>query len=136
MFNMYFFYGYNIFMYFVQYKEKVNRCHVYSLYALLGCMILIVTFGLYTFGLIFIYQQVISLLYSMAFLLACITWDKNIVDYTEKIGFVILSSRKLKFKVLFICLISFFFVMIAYQSTHNNWADQILWIVKATTGEH
>lgn len=115
MFNLYFFYGYSIFMYFVKYRQTVNWYLVYSLYALLGVVIGVVTFGLYIFGLIYMQQAAISFLYSMVFTLACISYDDYIVSYCEKIGFILVESRQKKFEVLFFCLIGLFFSVIFYN---------------------
>ena len=55
MFNMFFFYGYSIFMYQVKYNERVNWKLVYSLYFILIVVVGIVALALFTFGILFMY---------------------------------------------------------------------------------
>lgn len=63
------------------------------LYTILGIVIVIVSFSLYLFGIIFIYQTVVSVLYSVVFTLICIFQDRYITEYFEKVGFILISSR-------------------------------------------
>lgn len=50
MFNMTFFYGYSIFMYFINYTDRVNWTLVYLLYTLLVIVSMISVFGMYLYG--------------------------------------------------------------------------------------
>ena len=50
IFNLAFFYGYSIFMYFVKYTDKVNWALVYFLYSLLVIASSLTIFSMYLFG--------------------------------------------------------------------------------------
>jgi len=43
-------------------------------------------------------------MFAIAYLIACLNFDNEILNVCEKIGFVVRSSRKYKFYVLFLCL--------------------------------
>jgi hypothetical protein len=85
-----FFWTYNIIMYCMKYSsEKVDRRILVGLFSTL---ILLTTWifiaGLYT-GTIFIYQNVIGLLYGLIYLVLCLNFDREIHRLCEKTGFIV-----------------------------------------------
>ena len=124
MFNMFFFYGYSIFMYQVKYNERVNWKLVYSLYFILIVVVGIVALALFTFGILFMYQAFVSFIYSIGFTILCINFDHQITNFTEELGFIIESSRKLKFSLLFWCLGSLMIGALFYFVAMSRWSEQ------------
>lgn len=87
--NLTFFWAYNIVMYCMKYAENVNNFIVYSLFGLLGLMgIWIVIAGLFS-GTIYIYQNVIGMLYGIIYLVLCMNFDTEIHRMCEKTGFIV-----------------------------------------------
>jgi hypothetical protein len=89
LFTITFFWSYNIIMYCMKYTEKVNG-HLVRFYFLLVILMAlwIVVAGLYT-GTIFIYQNVLGLLYGLIFLVLCMNFDTEIHKMCEKTGFIV-----------------------------------------------
>ena len=75
LYNLWFFYGYSIFMYLYKYTADINYCLLYSAYTVLAVMIILTSFGMYVFGILFIYQSIVSILYSLTFNILCINFD-------------------------------------------------------------
>ena len=84
-----FFWSYNIVMYCMKYAEKVRVNIVAFLFSLLVLFsVWIVIAGLYT-GAIFIYQNVIGMLYGLIYLVLCLNFDREIHKLCEKTGFIV-----------------------------------------------
>lgn len=84
-----FFWTYNIIMYCMKYAEKVHTTLVTCLFLMLGVVTAwIVVAGLYT-GTIFIYQNVIGMLYGIIYLVLCLNFDREIHKMCEKTGFIL-----------------------------------------------
>jgi len=89
LYTIAFFWSYCIVMYCMKYAEKVNTLLVNLLFFILfliSCLITIA--GLYT-GTIFIYQNVIGLLYGLIYLVLCMNFDTEIHKMCEKTGFIV-----------------------------------------------
>jgi len=84
-------------MYFINYTEVVNWNLVYTLYSILISWNIIVFFGMYCFGTLFIYEAIISIIYTQTYVILCINFDAYIVDIVYKVGFIIDHSREKKF---------------------------------------
>jgi type III secretory pathway component EscU len=56
------------------------------------------------FGLQYLYQSLVTLLYSIMYFILCANFDAVILTYCEQIGFILRSSRKYKFYLLFVCM--------------------------------
>jgi hypothetical protein len=111
-----FFWAYNIIMYCMKYAEKVNNLLVGFLFTLLTLMgFWIVLSGLYN-GTIFIYQNVIGMLYGFIMLVLALNFDTEIHRLCEKTGFIVQSSRKYKFYLFFVCIGMFVVALIYYNS--------------------
>jgi len=84
-----FFYTYNIIMYCMKYSENVNKRLVAVLFIALAILtVWIMIAGLYT-GTIFIYQNIIGLLYGVIYLVLCLNFDREIHKLCEKTGFIL-----------------------------------------------
>lgn len=75
LFNLWFFYGYSVFMYLYKYTADVNYKLVYLVYSILLLFMVITSFAMYIFGVLFIYQSIVSILYSLSFNILCINFD-------------------------------------------------------------
>jgi hypothetical protein len=126
-----FFWSYNIIMYCMKYTSKVNMALVYSLFGLLGLFtIWIVIAGLYT-GTIFIYQNVIGMLYGIIYLVLCLNFDREIHRLCEKTGFLVQASRKYKFYLFFLCIALFILAMVYYNCEIDSWTLPQTWVIYA-----
>ena len=73
----------------MKYSEKINYKQVYSMFGVLGLItVWIIIAGLYT-GTIFIYQNIIGMLYGLIYLVFCLNFDKEIHRMCEKTGFIV-----------------------------------------------
>jgi hypothetical protein len=121
MFILCFFYSYLIIMYCCKYVEKVNWPLVYGLFAFQGL------FGVWAFisglyaGTIYIYQNVVGLIYGFIYLVLCMNFDVEIHRICEKTGFVVQSSRKYKFYLFFTCIACFVVGLVYYNSELDYW---------------
>jgi len=101
VFNVMFFWVYVILMYFQKYSLQVNKPLIITLYSILGVLFLLSIFGMYMGGEIYIYHVMISCIYSCIFLLITLNFDAEILNKCEQIGFIVRSSRRYKFYLLF-----------------------------------
>ena len=84
-----FFWSYNIIMYQMKYSSNVNMALVKSLFGVLVLLsVWILLAGLYT-GTIFIYQNIIGMLYGIIYLVFCLNFDREIHRLCEKTGFIV-----------------------------------------------
>jgi hypothetical protein len=107
IFNAVFFMNYNIFMYFQKYTPVVYIPVVISLYILSFLYLIVVSTSLHVFGLLYYYQIVVSALFSFVYLIICIRLDDGILTQMEKTGFIVKSSRKYKFYLIFITMMAY-----------------------------
>jgi hypothetical protein len=117
----------------MKYTEKVNNHIVGALFALLvGMGIWIILAGLYT-GTIYIYQNIIGLLYGLIYLVLCLNFDTEIHRMCEKTGFIVQSSRKYKFYLFFLCIGLFVVALVYYNSELDYWTMPQSWVVNASS---
>ena len=89
LFIISFFWTYNIIMYCMKYAERVHNTLVTVLFGVLFLItVWIFMAGLYT-GTIFIYQNVIALIYGLIYLVLCLNFDREIHRMCEKTGFIL-----------------------------------------------
>lgn len=120
-------------MYCMKYAEKVNYYLVGSLYFLVFVTgIWVIISGLYE-GTIYIYQNVIGMLYGLIYLVLCMNFDTEIHRMCEKTGFIVQSSRKNKFYLFFLCIGLFVASLIYYNSELDQWTMPQTWVVNAST---
>ena len=73
----------------MKYSSNVNMVLVRSLFGVLALLtVWIIIAGLYT-GTIFIYQNVIGMLYGVVYLVLCLNFDREIHRLCEKTGFIV-----------------------------------------------
>jgi uncharacterized membrane protein YagU involved in acid resistance len=70
-------------MYFQRYSIKVNKPLVTLLYSLLFVVGSITTFGMVMAGQLYIYHIVVSLIFSLIFLMVCLAFDAEILNKCE-----------------------------------------------------
>jgi len=124
MFNTTFFLFYCIFMYFQKYTAIVNKPLIYALYTFTILLTCVMAFALYLFGVMYLYQCFISILYSIMYMILCVNIDSWIQNKCEQIGFIVRSSRKYKFLLLFLCIGMFFCGYVYFEGSSEKWADQ------------
>ena len=116
----------------MKYSEKINYTLVYSLFALLGLFtVWIVIAALFT-GTVFIYQNIIGMLYGLIYLVLCLNFDREIHRMCEKTGFIVQSSRKYKFYLFFLCIGLFMVALVYYNCETDSWTMPQTWVVYAT----
>ena len=124
LFNIQFFAPYCIFTFLVRYASNYQPKLVYGLITLNIIYIVLVIYLQFVFGQTYLYQSIVTSLYSTCYLIACINWDQELLNYCEKVGFIIKSSRRSKFDILFICCGLFFLVFVLTQSQETNWTEK------------
>lgn len=134
VFTIVFYWQYNILMYFTKYiptNQKINWTLVICLEVLLVVVSISNLFMGYLFGLMYIYQMVTSILWSFTFLVFCLIFDDQIFTYLNNIGFIIKTSRRDKFYLLFACIGLFAFQM-SLVLLHQNDDNEYMWIKNAS----
>jgi hypothetical protein len=113
----------------MKYSEKKRTglvAFLFSLLALIGAWVVFA--GLYS-GTIYIYQNVVGLLYGLIYLVLCLNFDREIHKLCEKTGFIVQSSRKYKFYLFFLCIGLFLFSLIYYNCEYESWTMPQTWVV-------
>lgn len=81
------------------------------------------------FGTQYLFQIVITDLYAITYLVLCLTFEKDIVWFTESLGFDLIKSRELKFRVMF-WLIGVFIINILCAIRENEpRSNLIIWLI-------
>lgn len=132
-FNLVFFWSYTAYMKLYRYvKVEERRSYQIWLAAFMIAiaeLILIQTFWI--FGITFLYQQLISLLYTIIFITGCVNFDKEIMSYCEKSGFLLRSSRRNKFYIFFACVLLFVIITTTAEALGDAWTINIKWVNNA-----
>lgn len=118
-----FFWAYNIFMYFFKYSQTINRPVVSIIIFLWFVFSLQAIYGQIIIGQIYIYQVVISLLYSLVLFIFSVSFDEMILNKCEKIGFIVRASRKEKFKLLYAGIGLYLFALVLFQNDRDSWSN-------------
>mmetsp|Transcript_36910 Transcript_36910/g.56518 ORF Transcript_36910/g.56518 Transcript_36910/m.56518 type:complete len:211 (-) Transcript_36910:30-662(-) len=63
------------------------------------------------------------------FFVITVTFDSEILNKCEQIGFIVRSSRKYKFYLLFFGIFLYLIGLVVLQSNDDEWADQTIWII-------
>ena len=104
VFSLTFFWTYTIYMYHVKYVQEVNYKMVYLMYFTLAIITGITCFGLILFAVVYLYQILVTVLFSIAFGIIVVSFDAQILAKCEQIGFIVRTSRQNKFYILFISI--------------------------------
>jgi len=109
------------------YVEKKNRniWLLWAAYLAIGLTWVYMTVTFFQYGLNYIFQQCITLLYTLVILLVCVTYDKEIVHFSEHSGFISYSSRKLKFYILFTVVIAIIFASMIISGMGDAWSNDL-----------
>jgi hypothetical protein len=135
MFLLSFFYNYLIIMYCMKYTERPKK--------VLGRVLLVLVFlfaavdffsGLYT-GQVYIYSNIAGGIYGLIFLVIAMNFDLEIHKMCEKTGFVLASSRRNKFYLLFVSMALFAVSLMYYTSERDSWTMPQSWIINASVGQ-
>jgi hypothetical protein len=110
VYTIFFFWTYEIIMYFTKYTEKVNMRVLISLSTILLVMGTLTVYYLFLFGMVYLFQSIITIILSLLYLVFVIQYDNEILTYSMNLGFKLRESRGLKFQMLFICLGLFMFM--------------------------
>lgn len=76
--------------------------------------------GLYN-GTIYIYQNIVGMLYGLLFLMFCLNFDSELHQRCEKMAFILKTSRTAKFEVSFLCIGLYVLNLIYYSCTKVQW---------------
>lgn len=96
---------------------------IYGLYALIFILTIIQIFVNAASGANYFNQSLITVFYSLIYLVVTILLDDSILKMSENIGFITRQSRKYKFNLLFFCIGMFVFSLIAINSNQEEWLD-------------
>ena len=124
LYNLSFFFTYITFMNFYKYTDKVYKPVLFVLLGIIFIYIVGMSIVLHAFGLLYYYQAVMSVLFSLIYLLICINFDAEILSLFEKIGFIVRTSRKYKFQLLFFVICLFILGVMTVQAKQDSWEDQ------------
>lgn len=135
VFNLAFFWVYCIFMYFQKYTQVVNKPLIGFLYIGTAITLVAQAFSLWVYGVMYLYQCFVTLLYSLMYFIICVNIDNWIQNKCEQIGFIARKSRKYKFLLLFLCIGLYLAGYILFSGNKESWANQQIWIINAGTGD-
>jgi uncharacterized membrane protein len=119
-------------MNFYKYTDKVYKPVLIAFFGLIFAYVVILAVCLHALGLLYYYQAVMSVLFSLIYLLVCINFDAEILSLFEKIGFIVRTSRKYKFQLLFFVILLFILGVMTVQAKEDSWEDQQIWIINAS----
>lgn len=123
VYNLAFFWVYCIFMYFQKYTQVVNKPLVWFLYITTATILIAEAFSLWVYGVMYLYQCFVTLLYSLMYFIVCVNIDNWIQNKCEQIGFISRKSRKYKFSLLFLCMGLYFAGYIFFSGNTESWAN-------------
>ena len=132
VFSLCFFWTYTIFMTFQKYSVEINYILVMGLYFLLIVVTVLTIYGTFLFGINYLYQSMVSMLYSVTFFIIIVNFDAKILTMCEQIGFIVRSSRKYKFYLLFISIGLYVIGLILLDNNQTDWSDQQIWIINVS----
>ena len=132
VFSLCFFWTYTTFMTFQKYSVEINYTLVIFLYSLLIVVTGLTIYGTFLFGIDYLYQSMVSLLYSATFGIIIVNFDAQILTMCEQIGFIVRSSRKYKFYLLFISIGLYVIGLILLDNNQTDWSDQQIWIINVS----
>ena len=72
------------------------------------------------------------MLYSVTFFIIIVNFDAQILTMCEQIGFIVRSSRKYKFYLLFISIGLYVIGLILLDNNQTDWSDQQIWIINVS----
>ena len=83
------------------------------------------------FGVNYINQNIVSIIYSLMAINVATMFDKDLSRFAERAGFLLKPSRKYKFYVLFIYLALFIFAMMINAGMGDSWDNNFMYVQNA-----
>jgi len=134
-FSALFFPVYKIIMSRYKYTSETNS-YVNALLIFLTVILNItIYFAGFKNGTNYIYQSFMGSMYAFVYLVACITFDKEIHRFCEKAGFILQKSRYRKFKTLFIVVIAWTVVFMFICAKNSTFDIPQTWILNVSENE-
>lgn len=72
-----------------------------------------------------------TLLYTIIFITGCVNFDKEIMSYCEKSGFLLRSSRRNKFYIFFASVLLYVIITTIASALGDAWTNNINWVNSA-----
>lgn len=130
-FFMTFFYSYNIIMFLVLYSEKSHKRLAAACLSINAFMVVIAALCLNYLGTGFYLESIIGVVYGILYTALCLTLDTEIHRISEMSAFIIKTSKKYKFYVMFLSMAAFCCVVVYYNSELITWRVPQKWIVNS-----
>lgn len=89
----------------------------------------LIKLGRLLFGTQFLFQMLITDLYGISYLVLCMNFDKDIVWFIESLGFDLIKSRELKFRVFFFLLWIVIINIILASRDNDLKSNSIVWLI-------
>lgn len=128
VFNSVFFWSYTIYMRFWKFSPTQSKLAISLLYVVLFVCFGVQVLAMALFGLLYPHQAFLTAFYSVIYLIAVVSFDQEIMQFSEGAGFLTHSSRKAKFQVLFYALFLFVVASGIVAGMDDAWAHDSKWI--------
>lgn len=119
---------YIVFNYQLKYKLDRNKTCLRLLSILFAINVVISQLYLAYSGWTYIYQSVLSYLYTIIYLRLIIYLDDDIMRAIEQLSFIKKTSRTMKFMMLFLCIVAYIFLQILSSGTEEIWVENQNWM--------
>lgn len=128
LFSCQLFYGYLAFNYLYKYRSNSDKKVLYISELFILLLLAVSTFIQMFTGNSYLYQCVMTYLYTFLFLSVIITFDNDIMSICEQAAFIKKTSRAYKFKLLFIVIFLFIIVNIIMSNNDPLWVEEQSWM--------
>ena len=115
-------------MRFWKYSNNQNVVLITTLYMVLFVCYCAQVFTLALYGLLYMHQAFLTTFYSLIYLLICVSFDEDIMKFSEEGGFLLHTSRKLKFNILFYSLGLFVLASMIVGGMDDSWSNDRTWV--------
>lgn len=130
-FFMVFFYSYNIVIFLILYSEKSHTMFAALLLSVNAFAVVIAALCLNYLGTCFYLESITGVIYGLIFSSVCLALDSEIHRVSEMTAFIVRTSKKYKFYMLFVSLVCFCCVVVYYNSELITWRAPQPWIVNS-----
>ena len=126
MFNVVFFQNYIVYQYLWKFigTEKKSSFRMVFLILMSAIWTCLCTLVLLFYANSYIYQSLLSSLYSAIILTLAISFDKEIMNLAENTGFLLKPSRKYKFYLLFASIIMLIIAAMLVSGLEDVWVEK------------
>ena len=115
-------------MRFWTYSNNQSKILLTTLYLALFVCFCAQVFTLELYGLLYMHQAFLTAFYSIIYLLICVTFDAELMKFSEEAGFLLHTSRKLKFNILFYSLGLFVLASGIVAGMDDAWSNDRKWV--------